>query len=73
MTKNPVPIGNEKTLKVMYAFCVGQFLFVLFYVNFFCYPKTQLHVALVGLSASCGLLLAGISRRRYHAYSAYKK
>jgi hypothetical protein len=55
----------------LYGLCVAQFLFTLIYVNLYCKPLTQLHVALVGLSAACGILLSGIIRRSYKGIREY--
>jgi len=52
-------------IKVLYFFCAAQFLATLIYVQFYCPAKTQFHVALVGLSASIGILLSGVIRRAY--------
>ena len=65
-------IKSDKIVKLFYILCAGQFVTILGYVVFFCNPKTQLHVAVVGLSASCGLLLSGIVRRGYRDYRQYR-
>ena len=64
-------IKSSKIVKLFYVLCIGQFVFILGYVIFFCNPKTHLHVALVGLSASCSVLLTGIVRRGYEDYKKY--
>ena len=64
-------IKSDKIVKLFYILCVGQFVVIFGYVVFFCNPRTQLHVALVGLSASCGLLLSGIVRRGYKDFKQY--
>ena len=62
---------SDTVIILCYSFCIGQFLVTLVYLNFYCKPLTQLHVAMVGLSAICGILLSGIIRRSYKALRDY--
>lgn len=62
---------SDIVIFLLYAACVGQFLFIVFYVNVYCRPMTKLHVALVGLSATCGILFSGIIRRSYKVLREY--
>jgi len=61
---------SERTLKVVYAICLGQFVLVLLFVRFFCQPITRTHMAWVGLSLILGLLVSGTVRRNYQAKKA---
>jgi len=54
-----------KWLKIVYGACFVQFALTFIYITTFCQPLTKSHMALVGLSAVCGLLLSGIIRRGY--------
>jgi hypothetical protein len=67
----PTHKKSDIVIACLHAACVAQFLFTLIYVNFYCKPLNQLHVAIVGLSAICGILLSGIIRRSYKSLREY--
>lgn len=71
MDSKPTHKKSDIVIFLLYAACAGQFLFILFYVNVYCQPLAKLHVAMVGLSATCGILFSGIIRRSYKSLRDY--
>ncbi|MDP2654237.1 MAG: hypothetical protein Q8Q08_09425 [Candidatus Omnitrophota bacterium] len=55
--------SSKQLLQAVYAACIVQFVIFFLYVNFYVGEPTKLHTAMVGLSAACGILIAGIARR----------